>query len=317
MYIPPKLNNGKRWRNLKKAEVTSRIFRYGFFRRCLKMAIELSNYVAHYAGAYLQKSPILRFLKKNPATGLRYFDFCGAKLPDFRNKKDFLMMPYVFEDTFLVLCFYGDNHDKHIVEALDDYMDEGPYGYTDGSFDVTVKAGDVVIDAGAWVGDFSAYSAAKGARVFAFEPVSSTFQILTETAALAEAGAIVPVKKGLGKEAAQIPIYSNPSNSGANSVVIGTAGTPSETIDICTLDSFVAEHNLTRVDFIKADIEGAERDLLRGAAETLRKFAPKLALCTYHLTDDPQVLENLILEINPRYKVVHLRHKLFAAVDAN
>ena len=54
--------------------------------------------------------------------------------------------------------------------------------------------------------------------------------------------------------------------------------------------------------------------MLRGAADTLRKFAPKLALCTYHLPDDPQVLESLILEINPRYKVVQLRKKLFAAV---
>ena len=124
----------------------------------------------------------------------------------------------------------------------------------------------------------------------------------------------MPVQKGLGAEASQIPIFINAGNNAGNSVVVKHHGDISEIIDICTLDSFVVEHNLTRVDFIKADIEGAERDMLRGAAGTLRTFAPKLALCTYHFPDDPQVLESLILEINPRYKVVHLHKKLFAAV---
>jgi hypothetical protein len=80
------------------------------------------------------------------------------------------------------------------------------------------------------------------------------------------------------------------------------------------LDSFVEERGLARIDFIKADIEGAERDMLKGATRVLRDFAPKLAICTYHLADDPVVLEAIIKSANPGYKVVHLRHKLFASV---
>ncbi len=86
------------------------------------------------------------------------------------------------------------------------------------------------------------------------------------------------------------------------------------TAETVTLDSFVRENNLERVDFIKADIEGFERHMLLGAQETLRKFAPKLALCTYHLPDDPQVLENLIKQANPNYNVVQKRKKLYASV---
>ena len=210
MHIPPK-PQGRR-QLLKKVSVMSRIYRYGFFRRCLIQALALLYYTMYYVYESFKKHsikpPLTRFLKKNRQTGLHYFDFCGAKLPDIRGKKNiWWLMPYVFEDTFLVPCFYGDNHDKHIVEALDWYMNEGPYGYTDGDFDVTVKTGDVVIDAGAWIGDFSAYVAAKGAQVFAFEPVESTYQTLKETAALAETGKIVPVQKGLGVEAAQVPIF--------------------------------------------------------------------------------------------------------------
>jgi hypothetical protein len=70
------------------------------------------------------------------------------------------------------------------------------------------------------------------------------------------------------------------------------------------------------VDFIKADMEGAERDMLKGATNVLKTFALKPAICTCHLPDDSEVLENIIKEANPAYTVVHLRHKLFAAVIA-
>ncbi|GHT01861.1 hypothetical protein AGMMS50276_30860 [Synergistales bacterium] len=85
-------------------------------------------------------------------------------------------------------------------------------------------------------------------------------------------------------------------------------------IETTTIDDFVEENGLERVDFIKADIEGYERHMLKGAAKTLKRFAPKLALCTYHLLDDPEVMERFIKEANPVYNVVQKRKKLFASV---
>ena len=85
-------------------------------------------------------------------------------------------------------------------------------------------------------------------------------------------------------------------------------------VNITTVDSFVQSNNLSRVDFIKADIEGSERQMLKGATQVLREFAPKLAICTYHYPDDPQVLEGIIKAANPQYKVIHKWKKLFAYV---
>jgi hypothetical protein len=86
------------------------------------------------------------------------------------------------------------------------------------------------------------------------------------------------------------------------------------TIEVTTIDVFVEENNLTRVDFIKADIEGYERYMLEGAKETLKKFAPKLAICTYHLPDDPEVLAKIIKDANPNYNIVQKRKKLYASL---
>jgi hypothetical protein len=51
----------------------------------------------------------------------------------------------IFEDVFLFPWLFNDNYNKDIVEYLDrriyrkPYDYEGPYGYTDQNFDVTVK----------------------------------------------------------------------------------------------------------------------------------------------------------------------------------
>ncbi|MDR0733889.1 MAG: FkbM family methyltransferase [Dysgonamonadaceae bacterium] len=258
-----------------------------------------------------------RWLKRNGKNSL--FDFNGVKLPDISgNKEKLRTLKLVFEDSFLFHCFYNDRYDKRTVEYLDRLMMEGPYGYTDGAFDVTIKQNDIVIDVGAWIGDFSAYAVAKGAVCYAFEPTAETFGLLCETAKLnnpddVEKGQIYPVRKGLGSAECEMNISISENNSGANKVTAESSdGT--EKISITTLDRFVEENNLKRVDFIKADIEGFEREMLRGATNVLKKFAPKLAICTYHLPDDPVVLENIIKEANNSYIIIRLRNKLLAAV---
>ncbi|GHV65313.1 hypothetical protein FACS1894199_05670 [Bacteroidia bacterium] len=248
------------------------------------------------------------------------FDINGVILPDISNETDTLCgLAHCFEDTFLFYINLNDNYDKELVRRYDLRMTEGPYGYTDGAFDVTVKKGDVVIDAGSWIGDFSAYAAAKGAIAYAFEPMKDIYSWLCKTKELnnVKLGGvkIYPIQQGLGDTEGEFDIFVN--DSGGASLGINRKQGMKEKISITTLDKFAEENKLEKIDFIKADIEGAERDMLRGAANVLKTFAPKLAICTYHLPDDPEVLEKIILEANPAYKVVHLRHKLMAMVVKN
>jgi FkbM family methyltransferase len=50
---------------------------------------------------------------------------------------------------------------------------------------------------------------------------------------------------------------------------------------------FVRQEKIAKVDFIKADIEGAEPDMLRGAVGILKEHFPKLLSRTYHNPNHP------------------------------
>jgi len=119
----------------------------------------------------------------------------------------------------------------------------------------------------------------------------------------------------LGDKSDIYHLSHNNINSGANKITDGD--NYSEKIEVTTIDEFVAENELDRIDFIKADIEGFERNMLMGAKETLRRFSPKLAICTYHLLDDPEVLSKIILEANPNYTIIQKRKKLYAMVKSS
>lgn len=81
----------------------------------------------------------------------------------------------------------------------------------------------------------------------------------------------------------------------------------------CTsIDKIYKENDLKKIDFIKMDIEGMERNALEGAKEVIRKFKPKLSICTYHIPDDPIVLPKLIKEIRNDYIIEQKIGKLYA-----
>jgi len=202
------------------------------------------------------------------------FDFAGARMPAagaLTSREGLLLMMLTFVDTFLVPCFFGDNHDAAVMRRLDPLMPEGPYGFVGEGVDARARPGDVVIDAGAWAGDFSAYAASRGAQVYAFEPTRNTFAMLLRTAALNGGdSAIIPLNFGLGAEESRAVFNIYEGDAAANTIsrCLPLRVARTETINITNIDTFVRIAGLPRVDFIKADIEGAERDMLRGAADS-------------------------------------------------
>lgn len=67
------------------------------------------------------------------------------------------------------------------------------------------------------------------------------------------------------------------------------------------------EHDLPRVDFIKLDIEGAELEALQGAALTIARWKPRMAISAYHKPEDFWTLQQYIKSLRPDY-VFAFRH---------
>ena len=62
-----------------------------------------------------------------------------------------------------------------------------------------------------------------------------------------------------------------------------------------------------KVCFLKADVEGAEKEMLIGASETIKVYKPNLALSAYHKEEDIWELPQILLSLNPNYKF-YIRH---------
>ncbi len=183
-------------------------------------------------------------------------------------------------------------------------------------FGIKVEEGDIVIDAGANIGVFTAFAAKhRNGIVHSFEPVRRTAELLEETVKVNEIDRKVKVNRiALGNQKCETEIFIKGDELGSSTMLseLKEEGDLVEHIKVTTLDNYVEEKGLDRVDFIKADIEGNERYMLEGAKETLRRFKPKLAICTYHLPDDIQVLTRIIMDANPEYHIEYGAEKLYA-----
>ena len=145
-----------------------------------------------------------------------------------------------------------------------------------------LKPGMIFFDVGANAGLFAISAAKKigGKGVFAFEPCSSTCDLLKRNLQLNRLAGVNVVQDALGDSVCGGVLQINArGRDGLNT--LGKATHPDskvvgqENVRITTLDVFVKEHNVPRVDVMKVDIEGAELMMFRGARDLLdRPDAP-------------------------------------------
>lgn len=209
---------------------------------------------------------ILKFIKKNSVHVFPY------KFINYYKSKDITVyhdqkcdMKYVLhENKKLYFPRYLKNSEiqKYYNDLLIEQDSESPHLYEISTFHV--RKGDIIADVGAAEGIFALNNIEKVKKAYIFECESYWIEALKKT--------FEPYKDKV------IIVNKYISNI-----------TQEKNISI---DDFFKNKN---VDFIKADIEGAEISLIDGGQKTLTKNDLKIILCTYHKKNDEKIINEKLI----------------------
>lgn len=130
----------------------------------------------------------------------------------------------------------------------------------------------VVLDVGANIGVMARLFAQRvpEGKVYAFEPSPETFRLLTKNCAAYPN--IVCVRQAIGATTGEAAFDEGVMPTLRHLVPAHEQG--GTTVPVTRLDDWVTQAKLTRLDFIKIDIEGFEEELFDGAEQSLAKFLP-------------------------------------------
>lgn len=153
-----------------------------------------------------------------------------------------------------------------------------------------VSKDGVVIDVGAHGGQFTRLLAEIVPRglVLAIEPSSYARSVLRTALWIRGVSNVIVVAVAIGAESG-IAVLHTPikrrgdmgyglAHLGSEGPQEGSGERVGEPVAVTTLDALVAALQLTRVDFVKADIEGSEAALIAGARSILKRYRPPLLL---------------------------------------
>lgn len=168
-----------------------------------------------------------------------------------------------------------------------------------------IDENEVFVDCGALYGDslhkFLLNCGGKFNSFYAFEPDAHFYQALKKYAEVIKdtgfAKNVILENAGLGCQASfeVFPEYQIGSEQRKFT---------NHKVPVYTLDEYFSSKSIT---FLKADIEGAEMDLLRGGEKIIRRDTPKIAVCVYHRPADIVEIPLFLKRLVPEYKFA-LRH---------
>ena len=159
-----------------------------------------------------------------------------------------------------------------------------------------VQKDDIVFDIGASYGSYTLTAAVMGAMVYSFEPEPTVFYDLTKNIELNNwQTSCFPFNFGLWDSETTVDMKSYAPHWPAYTIT--------GKYNVTTIDKIVEEKYITKLDWIKIDVEGAEENVIIGGINSITKFKPKM-LIECHPFLNQKITENIknILSISCGYK---------------
>jgi len=175
----------------------------------------------------------------------------------------------------------GINYELDISDIMDWYI---YFGFREPArlklYDL-ISEGDIVFDVGANIGDTTLHFAkiiGDNAKVHSFEPDPINHNSIQKNISLNNFKNIILNKIGLGNVKGSFKIHTlDQKNKGMNRIVSDSEDVKnSREIQVTTINEYVKENNIQKLDLIKIDVEGYEFNVLKGSVEVLNRFHPKL-----------------------------------------
>jgi FkbM family methyltransferase len=145
------------------------------------------------------------------------------------------------------------------------------------------RPGDTVIDAGTNIGEMLlrfAKIVTPSGHVYGFEPDPANHGKCRRNLSLNSFDNLTLEQLALGREEGTLNLVCvDDRNPGMNRIVGAQAPAPagrSARVRALSLDKYVSEKEIGRIDLIKIDVEGFEMSVLEGARATLERFRPRL-----------------------------------------
>ncbi len=151
--------------------------------------------------------------------------------------------------------------------------------------------GGVFVDVGANIGVMSTFAARhvgdKG-LVFAFEPDAVNFTRLTWARERNRLPQMLPFPVALGANRGVASLMGAPGGDGGLSSLVKIEGFQEQsTVPVVRMDEYLLTFAPARIDLIKIDVEGFERDVVEGATKILERYKPAVIM---EMVNDDAVL---------------------------
>lgn len=135
------------------------------------------------------------------------------------------------------------------------------------------KPGDCVVDIGSGLGEETViYAMLVGSKgsVHALEANPSTFAGLAYMCKQNKFSWTTPHHVAIYNSDGEVTIEDDEENYLTNTINVERSREPGIPVKAKTLDTLVRENNITRIDFLKSNIEGAEQYLIQGMDESIK-----------------------------------------------
>jgi len=173
-----------------------------------------------------------------------------------------------------------------------------------------IKDGMNFIDVGANIGLYTALALRQMPRsglILAVEPAEENFRYLekniNENRISSSKVKIIVERVALSDQKGEALLHKNPGNKGDNRLYQDALLQESESVHVITLDELCDHHGITKIDFMKMDVQGMEKRVLDGARSILQKSKSCIILMEFWASgieragDSPasifELLENL------------------------